>query len=427
MKMFDLAINIIEQGIIYYFLINYLIMNDKYNKRVLTIFITMSVVTMTFLNSAIGYEGIYLCVLISINLLFSLKYSSSGYIECIFVNALVYLFIAVINGTIVIVLNLIVYNDVFTQLITGSNYFWILILLSKILLFIICRNVAKVRNSYNDIIIKYELLTMLLYVVLILIIYLHFSQILYVGVIEEKSYFVGFIALSIISISFTFAFFKMLTINKKMKNDEITILVQQNKLEIIDEVNCLNEEIISLKHDMRHLLTYLNDCLENDNVVKAKKSINSYNTKLESIKMLTITSNDILNYAINHLQSNCRKNQILLNVYITSNCIINLSDNDLMLILSNTFENAFENCAGDRWINVTIKDKDNYCIIQIENSINIECVSVNDEIKSTKKGANHGRGIKNIKNILILNDGNLDIDSSNYKFKCTMIVSNECS
>ena len=424
MILFDLCINIVENTIIYFFLVNYLRMNNKYNRIVLTMFIIISTISITFFNLAIGYEGLYIYVLHFIAIIFCFKYSDNYLIECIFIVFLSYSLIAVINGTLIISMNLLISNEFNSPYLLTYKYSWIIIILSKIIFLIVCANIVRVRKKYNDAIIQSEIAILFLLVVLISLAYLPFSNILYAQSISEIYIVIGFFSLSILSVSIVFAFFRLLNINKGIKNNEIKVKVQQSKLDSVTEVSELNNKISGLKHDMKHILSYINNCLENNNIDEAKKLTENYSARIEDLVMVKITNNDILNYTLNQLIAKCKNNNIECISMITSDCKINLEDNDFIIILSNIFDNAYENCCGKNSIRVNISDNGDYSIISVENSIDVEKIDIKKGLRSSKVGELHGYGIKNVCDILNRNDGSVVFESYGYLFVCKIIIKN---
>ena len=399
-------------------------MNNKYNIIVLTMFIIISTISITFFNLAIGYEGLYIYVLHFIGIIFCFKYSDNYLIECIFIVFLSSSLIAFINGTLIISMNLLISNKFNSPYLLTYQYSWIIIILSKIIFLIVCANIVRVRKKYNETIIQSEIAILFLLVVLISLAYLPFSYILYNQSISESYIVIGFFSLSILSVSIVFAFFKLLIINKGIRNNEIKIKVQQSKLDNLTEVSELNNKISGLKHDMKHSLSYINNCLEANNVDETKKLLKNYSLRIEAVVMLKITNNDILNYTLNQLIAKCKNNNIECISMITSDCKFNLEDNDFIIILSNIFDNAYENCCGKNSIRVNISDNGDYSIISVENSIDVEEIDIKKGLRTSKVGEHHGHGIKNVCDILNRNDGSVVFESYGYLFVCKIIIRN---
>ena len=100
MSLFDFGINILENSIIYIFLVNYLNTNSKFNKYVLVCFILLSATLMSFFNIMVGFEGIYIYIVHFISIIYCIRYSNNSVIECVFINFLVYSLIMIINGNV---------------------------------------------------------------------------------------------------------------------------------------------------------------------------------------------------------------------------------------------------------------------------------------------------------------------------------------
>lgn len=100
---------------------------------------------------------------------------------------------------------------------------------------------------------------------------------------------------------------------------------------------------------------------------------------------------------------------------------------DLSMVLSNLMDNAIEAAskAGVKWIDLVLKLNGSYFVVEIKNAMADHIVLDVEAIHTTKSDkANHGFGLKNIKQVVERYDGFLDIEHKKGEFVISMSLLN---
>ena len=425
MNLFDIGINILQNMIIYWFLANYLTMNKKYNIKIFFLFVAISTVVMSLSNLIIGFEGIYIYVFMLPCFIFTLLYSENDLIEKIFVNFLSYNIISLVANFLIIGTSLVFYGDIISPNLYSSQYFWLFTIIVNIVLFFAYALICKVRKKYNNIIIKSQIVVLFLLIIIVSFIQTTYGLLIHGSNHNEIVFLLGMLFLFVLLIGLYIAFISLLKLNKQITDSEVKLVVLESKLKQDGKIEEMNDKIIMIKNEMNNTLKTIDDMLDNNNYEKAQNIISKYDLSIKSVVSSKITNNNVLNHAINQLQESCDRLNIDCVFTISSLCNFNLGDNDLMIVLSNIFENAYENCKGDNKIRINIKDKNEYIIVRIENSIEVESIILNNDIKTSKLSKGHGYGINNTVDIMNHTNSKIQFESSNYLFVCKLLFKSE--
>ncbi|AEY67386.1 S8 family serine peptidase [Clostridium sp. BNL1100] len=159
--------------------------------------------------------------------------------------------------------------------------------------------------------------------------------------------------------------------------------------------------------------------------------------------------NKALKSAMNDIQKRCYSvgNQVLdiiLNYYLTSikkdvkinvtgKCMwgIKVDNVNLCTIFSNLIQNAVEELSiestEDKYLNITVREGNDYVRIEIINSIsNIHANKKEDFFKTQKHDRrNHGIGLQNVKKVIQCNGGIFNIKIENNNFRAIVILQKE--
>ena len=102
-----------------------------------------------------------------------------------------------------------------------------------------------------------------------------------------------------------------------------------------------------------------------------------------------------------------------------------IQSEDLVVLLSNTLNNAIEACnkCNNKIIKFKAVLEDDGLIISVKNTFNGNIVKKDEKIVSTKKDElNHGYGLKNISNIVNKYGGDFIIDYSETEFYVVILI-----
>ena len=220
----------------------------------------------------------------------------------------------------------------------------------------------------------------------------------------------------LVVIDFALIFFIDHFENLEIKNVQNELTKAKNELDY-SQIELLKEEkqnFRKIKHDYLNFLTVAQGLIEIDQKEKALTLLKDTTNELMSVSNIPLCSNETINTALYIKQNQAKQVGIDVNVNITENYPLKLSDYDVSRILFNLLDNAIEA------VNEIDKDNKNINLnIEInENELNIYCDNLCSG-KKTYRSAERGNGMKIIKDIVKKYKGSFDfkISDDNENFK----------
>lgn len=188
---------------------------------------------------------------------------------------------------------------------------------------------------------------------------------------------------------------------KDIENQNI-IYKQRYTKKYINDLEKYNENIRLLKHDMAGKLTTLRGLIEAGTKDDALEYLNEMGIELNGEKRYS-TGNPIIDIIINE-KANAAK---MSNIEFTCNIVIGnhkiLPAYEIGIIISNLLDNAIFATAkekdGDRRIHIQGFMKEDFFIIEVKNTFTQGIKHWKEGIPLSKKGDNHGLGLKSVKRI----------------------------
>lgn len=210
--------------------------------------------------------------------------------------------------------------------------------------------------------------------------------------------FMGFI-FCIAYLAFLLIYFR--EYEKKQEIKQYSELMEMQLLSIekeSEQVKRSKQKLSILRHDMRHHLNIILTQLQNNNIEKAIDYIEEIGNIYDDTMITAYCQNEMLNSVISIYNARFIDMKITFNCNICIGEILPCPDTAICTILSNALENSMhaleEMTTEKKWANLTISEKKNHLLIQIENPIVRIPKFVNGIPTSDKKG--HGIGVKSI-------------------------------
>ena len=210
--------------------------------------------------------------------------------------------------------------------------------------------------------------------------------------------FMGFV-FCIAYFAFLFVYFR--EYEKKQEIQQYSDLMKMQLLSIekeIEQVKRNKEKLSILRHDMRHHLNIILTHLQNDNVKKVIGYIEEIGNIYEDTMIIAYCQNEMVNSVISIYHARFVDREIVFNYDISVGKTLPCPDTAICTILSNALENSMhalkEMDTEKKWVNLTISEKENHLLLQIENPIVQIPKFINGIPTSGKKG--HGIGVKSI-------------------------------
>lgn len=240
------------------------------------------------------------------------------------------------------------------------------------------------------------------------------------NVLNEYSFLVITLLLSALDIV-VFIFIRKMNLaaysEKERELLDLELRSQQHELKQLEQKY---KEISVLKHDFKNSI----DCIRNLIIGGNYEEAISYADKLKerkinSIQPQILSSNPVVNAVINSKFGEAQEKGIdtSLRLVVT---IPKYLEFDLSILLSNLLDNAIEACTQNSvssQIILTISDIDGYYRVIIRNTVEKSILQNNKDLKTHKSdSAEHGWGLKSVKDIVDKYDGMIDIYENSSMF-----------
>lgn len=421
MILFNLSNYLLETILIYNFLSTYLSMKSTYNWRKSIVFIVLSTIAITLFNMTFEFEGLYALFFVILQYLFCIKYSLNRKLECLFVSCFAMMLISMINTILIIIFSFLLYGVINSTVLMKSSILIIMIILSNFLFYISTVVIAKERKKYKMKFSLYEIFSFTCLCGLSFFVFKPLEEILYTNKFSQINIAISIFTISILCIYTFVLFLRLLQKHDEDKTNEINKKIDEFEARRNKENREAYEEISSIKHDLKHILNTIREFIDNNDIESADRVISQYLESVNSIKNYKVINNPILNYLINSYYQKALSSNIELTCEINSNCKMNVPDADLIVIVGNALENAYENCSGTKEIKVIIEDRKQYVSIIIENSVSKELIPQVDILKSSKSEEGHGYGIKSMKRVVEKYNGYIEFEIGKEKFSCKLL------
>lgn len=203
----------------------------------------------------------------------------------------------------------------------------------------------------------------------------------------------------------------------------ISIQVQQQAAHM-EKVRETEKVVYMVRHDMRHFLSGLAVCLENDDRQKALELVRGYLDYTDTATVKKYCDNDMVNYVLADISAKCKNENVDLQ------CTVELGKiavDEIMLcsILSNLLENAFlaqRSLPTDqkRQIRLVLKNADGKLLISVKNPVDKAPVFEDDLPVSDQEG--HGYGTQSVRYITQQLGGNCQFCTQNGMFIARVVI-----
>lgn len=188
---------------------------------------------------------------------------------------------------------------------------------------------------------------------------------------------------------------------KKQEIKQYNELMQMQLLSIekeVEQVKRSKEKLSILRHDMRHHLNIILTQLQNGSIKKAADYIGEIGDSYDDTMMVTYCRNEMVNSVISIYHTRFMERKMTLNYDISLGETPPCPDTAICAVLSNALENAMHALERmdeeKRWVNLTISEKGNHLLIEMENPAARTPKFTDGIPASVQKG--HGIGVKSI-------------------------------
>lgn len=430
---FEMAVTLCEQFIVFYFICNFLKHDFKSikGKTVYVLGAVVGAVLVTSLNELTLYDwwlsAIYFAYWFGFSLIFINGRVLSKLLAAILTNIVLISTSNLVTGTLSVIL-----MSPPAQLYTMQGAYRVLgaLMCQALNLFLY----SLILKSVNKTILKMKKKEWILIISVFSISTLSFA-IIQIALNESKlsettSLMLLLSEISLIALN-TICLSIMISLNKSNRAaEELKLKEQQLKHDIqyAETVRSQYQEIRQIRHDIKQHLDTVRGLQLEGNIDGAQKYISEITSKLDHIEMFMDVGNDFVNAILNSKLSVAKSKGIEVMCSSQSN-ISGINEYDLCNLIGNMLDNAVEAAekTGDNAVvEVSIRSDKHKLMITVANSISQSVLDNNSKLKTTKKDAElHGYGVRSIKTTAEKYDGNATFYEKGKTFFCRVILGKE--
>lgn len=216
---------------------------------------------------------------------------------------------------------------------------------------------------------------------------------------------------------------------KKQKNivesEEILTRVK-NEISLYRSISDNLEKQKRKSHEYGNQMAAIKGMLELGELEQLQEYVSTIVEKDKKLIAEINTNHVIINAILNVKYEEAMNKGISYIVKVSDLSQITISDEDIVILLSNLLNNAIEACeqAKEKYIKIKFAIEDNQIILSVHNSMEVIPDIQDGEFITSKKeqAENHGIGLKNVKEVVEKYKGKYVIDYDETSFKISMII-----
>ena len=198
-------------------------------------------------------------------------------------------------------------------------------------------------------------------------------------------------------------FFCMIAEEYLAKNE----LYQQNRLielrmhsavHELEQVRNAQYRMSIIRHDMRHVLSTATTLIQQQKYDEAVKYLSEGQRSLDSIRLQRFCSNEFVNAVLTKYDDKCKLNHVEFKTEVETAVLLPCPELGYSIMLDNALENAFEATKqlpmGERYIHLSLKQKNSKLLLSLKNTYATTPKFVDDVPVSSEIG--HGIGTQSI-------------------------------
>lgn len=182
-----------------------------------------------------------------------------------------------------------------------------------------------------------------------------------------------------------------------------------------------------LTHDYKNNINYIESLLDENNYDELRKYVRKLSDNIKVNTKVVNSYNEVVDRILNIENAKAEIHGITMIMKIGDLSELNMSDDDLNIILFNLIDNAIEACRNnDHNKNIKIKMllENGNMILSVSNKYERELNYENNQLVTTKtdKSVQHGVGVKNVISVVQKHKGFYNIDTSGGEFVFTIMI-----
>jgi len=251
----------------------------------------------------------------------------------------------------------------------------------------------------------------------------------YIGIGLQTAKMESFIAISCILSLISVCMFIFFFVYLKRSNDKLAYLVQEEermkKVQKVYYETLLNreKETRQFRHDIQNHYMSIKHMMDMNEYDRLERYIASIGNMVDELnKGVYNTGNSLLDALLTYYLGKAPAGTEL---SVWGKATMTIDEADLCTIFSNLLKNAVEECDRivnsntKKYITVKLEQKGDYSVAVIANSIADK--KIPESLCVSKKGENHGWGLKNVKEAMDKYGGSINIKCTDEEFSATLV------
>ena len=166
----------------------------------------------------------------------------------------------------------------------------------------------------------------------------------------------------------------------------------------LEQVRNAQYRMSILRHDMRHVLSTATTLIQQQKYDEAVKYLSEGQRSLDSIRLQRFCSNEFVNAVLTKYDDQCMLNHVEFKAEVEAAALLPCPELCYSIMLDNALENAFEATKqlpmGERYIHLSLKQKNSKLLLSLKNTYATTPKFVDDVPVSSEIG--HGIGTQSI-------------------------------
>ena len=237
-----------------------------------------------------------------------------------------------------------------------------------------------------------------------------------------------------------FIIYNIITIYQKyreLQREKENYFVEQQQIKAmklrLEEAENFYGSIRKVRHEMKNHMTNIKGLAARDQYEEIDRYIEKLDATIEELDYKYATGNAVTDVLINDKYKKAIREEILFDVKFDYRDSDTISVFDMGMILNNLLDNAIEACRKiekeKRYIRLSLKRKDNFLLITVENSFDGILQQAEDGLPRTMKETElpeilmeHGVGLRNVRELAERYFGAVNIEAKGNRFKVTVML-----
>lgn len=199
----------------------------------------------------------------------------------------------------------------------------------------------------------------------------------------------------------------------------LTTVTSQAKKEI-NQLSQLQKQTAIYRHDLKHHMNFLKNCIEQNKTDEALHYIHEICTNLTHTAGTKYCENETLNLILSSYADNAKASEIPVTISVTATDFSRFQITDLCSLLSNALDNAIRACSQipyteGRYIHLKVYEKNEQLCINLANSYEEQPIFENNIPISQRSG--HGYGVQSIISVVDKYQGIYGFFAENGEFR----------